>query len=142
MKTPRYHYHKQEAYTLIEIMLVLAIISVLLGAGIYALVGNLDTGREVRIKADLASITTQLRTYEAQNLILPSNEQGLSALVMKPSSEPIPRRWRQLYEKQPVDPWGNPYQYRYPGKRNPQSFDVYSWGPDRKESEDDLGNWE
>jgi len=129
-------------YTLIEIMLVLAIISVLLGAGIYTLVGNLDTGREVRVKADTAAIMTQLRTYEASNLMLPTSEQGLRALAERPTSEPIPKRWRQLYQKPPEDPWGMPYQYRYPGKKNPNSFDIYSYGPDRKESDDDIGNWE
>jgi general secretion pathway protein G len=61
--------------------------------------------------------------------------------VKTPSSDPKPRRWRQLLEKVPEDPWGMPYQYRNPGVKNPNSFDLFSWGPDRKESEDDLGNW-
>jgi general secretion pathway protein G len=128
-------------YTLIEIMLVLAIIAVLLGAGIYKVIGNLDAARETRVQSDIATITTQLKTYEMENLFMPTTEQGLDALVKTPSSDPKPRRWRQLLEKVPEDPWGMPYQYRNPGVKNPNSFDLFSWGPDRKESEDDLGNW-
>ena len=129
-------------YTLIEIMLTLAIIAVLLSAGIYYATGNLDFAKEQRVIADVQSLTTQLRTYEAQNLFLPTTEQGLRALVEKPATEPVPPRWRQLMEKPPIDPWGMPYQYRNPGKHNPTKFDIFSMGPDRVESEDDIGNWE
>jgi general secretion pathway protein G len=132
---------KSAAYTLVEIMLVLAIISVLLAAGIYYLSGNLEIAKEKRVEADIETVTTQLKTYEMQNMFMPTTEQGLAALVTSPSSEPRPRRWRQLMEQIPQDPWGTPYQYRNPGKHNPQGFDLYSWGPDRRESEDDIGNW-
>jgi general secretion pathway protein G len=132
---------KAAGYTLMEIMLVLAIISVLVGAGIYYLTGSLDVAKEQRVDADIQTITTQLRTYEMQNLFLPSTAQGLEALVRRPSSEPQPKRWRQLMKKV-VDPWGTVYQYKNPGVKNPDSFDVYSLGPDRVESDDDIGNWE
>lgn len=128
-------------YTLIEIMLVVAIISVLVGAGIYYLTGNLDIAKERRVETDITTITTQLKTYEMQNLFLPTTEQGLDALVNRPTREPIPTRWRQLFEKMPIDPWGTPYAYRNPGKHNPTKFDLYSLGADRVESEDDFGNW-
>ena len=129
-------------YTLVEIMLVLGIISVLLGAGIYYLTGSLDVAKERRVEADIVTITTQLKTYEMQNLFLPTSEQGLQALVTQPITEPIPRRWRQLLEKVPTDPWGIAYLYRYPGKKKSKGFDVYSLGPDRIESDDDIGNWQ
>jgi general secretion pathway protein G len=129
-------------YTLIEIMLVLAIIAVLLGAGIYKVIGNLDAARETRVEADIATITTQLKTYEMENLFMPTTEQGLDALVKAPTTDPKPRRWRQLEESMPEDPWGMPYQYRSPGTHNPNGFDLYSMGPDRKDgTEDDIGNW-
>ncbi len=124
-------------------MLVLAIISVLVGAGIYYLAGNLDIAKERRVESDIETITTQLKTYEMENLFMPTTEQGLDALVNKPSREPLPERWRQLFEKMPVDPWGMPYQYRNPGKHNTDKFDVYSTGPDRQDgTDDDIGNWQ
>ena len=105
------------------------------------MVGNIDVARESRVEADLQAIGTQLRVYEMQNLRPPSTEQGLRALVTRPSSEPVPRRWRQLLEEVPLDPWGEEYVYYYPGKKNPQGFDLFSKGPDRQEGGgDDIGN--
>jgi general secretion pathway protein G len=131
------------AFTLIEIMLVLAIISVLLGTAIYKLAGNLDIAKERRVESDIDSITTQLKTYEMEALSLPTTEQGLDALVNKPSRDPIPDRWHQLSQVLPMDPWNHPYVYRNPGKHNPTSFDLYSLGPDGQDgTEDDIGNWE
>jgi general secretion pathway protein G len=123
-------------YTLVEIMLVLAIISVLLGAGIYYMVGNVDI-----VQADLEMLKTQLKTYEMENLFMPTTQQGLQALVQAPTSDPKPRRWRPLLEKLPEDPWGMPYNYRNPGVKNPNGFDIYSFGPSRKENDAMLGNW-
>jgi general secretion pathway protein G len=141
MMTPRPFPSSRQGYTLIEIMLVIAIISVLVGAGIYSLVGNLEAAKDQRVSTDINAITTQLKTYEMTNLFMPTTEQGLDALVNRPIKEPVPPRWRQLYEKTPIDPWGTPYAYRNPGKNNPTKFDIYSLGPDRVESDDDLGNW-
>ena len=136
------HSRTAAGFTLIEIMLVVAIIAVLLGASIKYLVGNLDAARSTRVEGDLASITTQLKTYEMQNLFMPTTEQGLEALVNEPTVDPKPRRWRQLLEKVPEDPWGMPYQYRNPGVKNAKGFDLFSLGPDRKEGDnDDIGNW-
>jgi general secretion pathway protein G len=126
------------AYTLFEIMLVLGIISILVGSAIYLLVGNLDAAKEQRVEADIQAITTQLKTYEMLNYTFPTTAQGLQALVTKPTIEPIPRRWRKLMDQVPLDPWGTPYQYAYPGRKNPNGFDLYSLGPDRVESSDDL----
>jgi general secretion pathway protein G len=132
---------RARGFTLLEIMLVVGIIAVLMGAAIYKLSGSLDIAKEKRVEADLSALTTQLRTYEMQNMFLPTTEQGLSALVAPPTTDPRPRRWKQLMTELPIDPWGTPYQYRYPGKRNPQSFDLYSLGADKVESDDDIGNW-
>lgn len=129
-------------YTLFEIMLVLGIIAVLVGSAIYLLVGNIDIARESRVEADIQSISTQLRAYEMQNLRPPTSEQGLQALVTRPTTEPQPRRWRQLLEKIPLDPWGEPYVYYWPGKHNKNGFDLFSKGPDRQEGGgDDIGNF-
>ncbi len=129
-------------FTMFELMMVLGIIAVLAGASIYWLTGNLDVAKVQRVETDIQTITTQLRTYEMLNYTMPSTEQGIKALVSKPGGEPQPRRWRQLMQAEPLDPWGKPYAYRNPGKKNPQGFDIYSLGPDRQESDDDIGNWQ
>jgi general secretion pathway protein G len=129
----------QSGYTLFEIMLVLGIIAVLVGSAIYMLVGNIDVAKEQRVNSDIEAISMQLRTYEMLNYRMPTTEQGLKALVAQPSTEPRPRRWKQLMKSVPIDPWGAEYVYRNPGKRNPSGFDVYSLGPDGKDSDDDIG---
>lgn len=132
---------RTSGYTLVEIMLVMSIIAILVGAGIYFLVGNVDIAKEQRAGTDLQTITTQLKTYEMQNQFLPTTEQGLQALIARPTVEPLPERWRPLMEKLPNDPWGMPYQYRVPARNSAQAFDLFSFGPDRVESADDIGNW-
>lgn len=129
----------QSGYTLFEIMLVLGIIAVLVGSAIYMLVGNIDVAKEQRVNSDIEAISMQLRTYEMLNYRMPTTEQGLKALVNQPSTEPRPRRWKQLMKSVPIDPWGAEYVYRNPGKKNPSGFDIYSLGPDGKESDDDVG---
>ncbi|MES2307462.1 MAG: type II secretion system major pseudopilin GspG [Verrucomicrobiota bacterium] len=131
----------RRGFSLIEIMLVLGIIAVLLGAVIKLTTGNLDAAKVQRVEADIQTVTTQLRTYEMLNLFMPTTEQGIQALVTSPQIEPMPRQWRQLLTQLPLDPWGMPYQYRNPGKHNPASFDLFSTGPDKVESADDIGNW-
>jgi general secretion pathway protein G len=128
-------------YTLFEIMLVLGIIAVLVGSAIYLLVGNIDVARQSRVDADFQAISTQLRTYEMQNMRMPTTAQGLQALVTRPSAPPQPRRWIQLLERIPLDPWGEPYEYRNPGTLNPAGFDLVSKGPDRQlGTDDDITN--
>lgn len=128
----------QSGYTLFEIMLVLGIIAVLVGSAIYMLVGNIDVAKEQRVDSDIEAISMQLRTYEMLNYRMPTMEQGLKALVNQPTTEPRPRRWKQLMKSVPIDPWGNEYVYRNPGKGG-AAFEIYSLGPDGKESDDDAG---
>jgi type II secretion system protein G len=90
----------------------------------------------IQAENDLLAITTQLRTYELYSLRLPTTEQGLKALIEKPTVPPIPRRWEQLMEKFPTDPWGNPYQYRLNSQNNPPTFELFSFGPDGKPNDD------
>ncbi|HEY5892735.1 MAG TPA: type II secretion system major pseudopilin GspG [Chthoniobacterales bacterium] len=139
---PRRSIARRTAFTLIEIILVLTIISILMGAVIYMVSGNLDDAREIRVKGDIQSLTTSIKRYEMSNLNAPSTEQGLQALVTAPTGSPRPRSWRQLLPTVPEDPWGMPYQYSNPGRHNPNGFDLYSFGPDKKESDDDIGNWQ
>src|SRR3954463_10297647 len=97
------------AFTLIEIVLVITIISVLGAALIYGIKGNVDVAKETRVDSDIKAVLTQLKVYEAKNLQPPTNEQGLKALVELPTVEPVPERWTQLLEAMPMDPWGHEY---------------------------------
>jgi general secretion pathway protein G len=132
---------RQSAFTLLEIMLVVSIIVILLGVAI-SQIGNPGAmvKSEVAVKSDIQGITSQLRLYESINGFLPTTEQGLQALVTQPTTEPKPTRWYQLFKKVPKDPYGSNYIYLCPGRRNPNGFDLYSAGPDRKaDTADD--NW-
>lgn len=133
---------KGAAFTLIEMVLVLAIVALLVGAGIVHLTGVLDEGKYQRVRGDISTLTSALRTYEMGNLFLPTTAQGMMSLVSAPSTQPLPKRWRQYMKKLPLDPWGRDYQYRNPGTKNASGFDIYSFGPDGLESADDIGNWE
>ncbi|MEA3189021.1 MAG: ral secretion pathway protein [Chthoniobacter sp.] len=134
---------QKSGFTLLEIMLVVMIIALLAGAAIYTMGGNVGIAQDVRVRADLESISTQLKLYQSFNGFLPTTQQGLQALVARPDSEPKPRQWRQLFDKLPRDPWQNDYVYVQPGKHNQSSFDLYSAGSDRKpDTDDDIGNWD
>jgi len=96
----------------------------------------------VRAKSDIQTLTMQLELYQAMNGFLPSTEQGLLALVAAPTTNPKPTHWMKLIGKAPLDPWGHPYLYKNPGIHNPNSYDIYSAGPDGKpDTNDDIGNW-
>lgn len=133
---------RPQGYTLVEIMLVLSIIVVLMSAGVYYLMGNLEVAKSSRVKSDLETLTTQLKVYQMQNIDFPTTQQGLQALVTPPTTPPKPRNWIKLLKDEALmDPWGMPYQYAYPGKHNPDSFDLWTFGPDKVDSDKNIGNW-
>lgn len=132
---------RSAGFTLIELVLVLTIISVLVGAGIYMMMGNVEVAKETRVETDIKTLMTQLKLYEARNAVPPTTEQGLDALVSRPDKEPVPDRWSQLLEEPLVDPWKRPYKYEFPAKRSKRAYDIYSLGADGVESDDDIGNW-
>ncbi len=135
--------NRPSAMTLLEMMLVLAIIAVLLGLGAFKMKNVLSDADETKAAADVKNIETNLVRFKAKAMFYPTQEQGLMALVKPPASGPKPKRWSQcLNEEAIIDPWGNPFHYHYPGRRNPDGFDVFSMGPDGKAgTEDDIGNW-
>lgn len=146
MKTNGLHYHQHTVraagFTLIELVLVLTIIAILAGSGIYLLSGNVDVAKETRVQGDINAIATQLQLYEARNSRMPTTEQGIEALVTKPTKEPLPERWTALMDEEPKDPWGQPYKYRYPAQKSKKPYDLYTVGKDGIEgNEDDIGNW-
>jgi general secretion pathway protein G len=133
---------RQNAFTLLEIMLVISIIVVLLGLAISKMGNPTGFAKGVAVRADIQAIGTQLKLYESMNGFLPTTEQGLQALVTQPSTEPRPQRWYQLFKEVPKDPFGNNYIYLSPGRKNPNGYDLYSAGQDRKAdtADDDWGN--
>ena len=134
---------KRNAFTLLEIMLVVTIIAMILGAAMVAFKGKLEFAQGTRASADIQSIASSLLVYQAKNGFLPTTDQGLQALVTRPDTEPRPRQWIQQSESVPRDPWGNEYHYVRPGIHNPNSYDLFSAGPDGiAGNADDIGNWE
>ena len=131
---------KQQAFTLLEIMLVVTIIAVLMGLAIFKLAGNVEIARHTAVTADVQALGTQLKLYESMNGFFPTTEQGLQALVTPPETDPKPARWYQLFKEVPKDPWHNNYIYRCPGVKNPGGYDLFSAGPDRiADTADDDG---
>ena len=143
MKIHRIQTRKTRGFTLVEMMLVLGIIALLVGAGAVMFTDVLGTGKQGRAKADISTLTTALRTYEAQSLLLPTTEQGLNALVERPTGRSSPQSWSPVLKKTMLDPWKQPYHYRRPGTKDKGGFDIYSAGPDEQpETADDIGNWD
>ena len=135
---------KQKGFTLIEIMVVIVILGILGALVVPRLMGRPDEARAVAARQDINTLAQALKLYRLDNARYPTSEQGLSALVSKPSSGPQPKNWKPggYVERLPVDPWGNPYQYAAPGTHG--EIDIWRLGADgepRGEGGDaDVGN--
>ena len=127
-------------FTLIEIMLVLAIIALLAGTAIFKLGGVIKTGEKTRVKEDLKSIEIALINYKISAGNYPTTDQGLQALITKPTDV---RGWEGPYFTEAItDPWGAEYGYRFPSQKGQNKPDIFSKGADGQENtEDDVGNW-
>jgi len=128
-------------FTLVELMLVVIIIGILVAMVMPRLAGRTEQARIAAAKADIElNIASALDLYELDNGSYPTTEEGLNALLQKPASA---TNWRGPYlKKKPVDPWGNPYVYRYPGTHN-VDYDLYSYGRNGVEGGgDDVTNWD
>jgi general secretion pathway protein G len=130
------------AFTLIEIVITLTIIAILASGSIYLLKGQIDSAKDTRVDSDLQAIGLALQSYESRALRMPTTEQGLKALVEKPTIEPIPENYRAFMEEMPKDPWGAEYKYRFPAQKSKKPYDVWTMGADGQDgTEDDMGNW-
>jgi general secretion pathway protein G len=138
MKKPLVLPSRASGYTLMEIMLVVAIIAVIAGGVIVKMTGALDVAKIQRTEQDINNIYSALKLYEARNYQMPDQSQGLEALVTPPTTGTKPSNWLKLMDSVPTDPWNTPYQYRNPGKRDPSGIDVFSFGPDRKEGPNNI----
>lgn len=131
-------------FTLLEIIVVVAIIAILAAYIAPKVAGRVDDARISKAKNDIRTIASSLEIYKIDNFSYPSTEQGLDALVNKPSGENT-KNWREggYIQKLYKDPWGNEYLYQYPGTNG--EFDVYSLGSDAAVGgtgeATDIGNW-
>ncbi len=129
------------AFTLVEMLLVLVILAVLAAIVIPKFSGRSQQAKETAAKSQISSIEMALDAFEVDTGFYPSGNNGLNALIDPPSNAP---NWRGPYLKKgvPLDPWGNPYAYSYPGRNNPAGYDLMSMGPDgRAGGDDDITNW-
>ena len=124
------------------VILSTVVFSVLASLG-FLITGALGGRKYAKIEDDLALLETALAQYARNNFSRPpTQEQGLEALLEKPSLDPQPERWQAPYlEELPVDPWGSAYQYRLPAERSRLSYDLFSLGRKKKDPRDDIGNW-
>jgi general secretion pathway protein G len=132
-------------FTLIEVMVVVAILAVLAALIVPKVMSRPDEARVVAARQDIASLLQALKLYRLDNLRYPSTEQGLAALVNRPTLPPAPSNWKSggYLERLPRDPWGHPYQYLSPGLRG--EIDVFSFGADGVAGGEgfdaDIGSW-
>lgn len=137
--------HPESGFTLIEIMVVIAIIGILATMIVPKIMGRPDEARITAAKHDVGTLVQSLKLYRLDIGRYPSSEQGLKALVEKPNSDPIPQNWKPggYLDGLPKDPWGSGYQYVNPGTHG--EIDVYSFGADAKAggvgTDADIGNW-
>lgn len=131
-------------FTLIEVMVVLVIIGVLAALIVPNLLDRTDDARATAARTDISNLMQAMKLYKLDNQRYPSSEQGLEALVRKPTSGPVPANWKSYVEKLPNDPWGRPYQFLNPGVKG--EIDVFSYGADGQAGGEgknaDVGSWQ
>lgn len=133
---------KQRGFTLLEVMVVIVILGILASIVVPNLMGNKDKADQQKAVSDIVALESALDMYRLDNSVYPTTEQGLDALVQKPSISPEPRNYREdgYIKRLPNDPWGDAYLLLSPGENG--KLDIFSAGPDRQPgTEDDIGNW-
>lgn len=130
-------------FTLIEVMVVIVILGVLAALVVPRVMSRPDEARAVAARQDVAAIMQALKLYRLDNQRYPSTEQGLQALVTRPTAGPAAPNWKAYLDKMPLDPWGKPYQYLNPGLKG--EIDVFSLGADGQPGGEgaaaDIGSW-
>lgn len=135
----------QSGFTLIEILVVITILAILAGLLVPRVMDRPDQARVVAAKNDIRAIQSAINLYRLDNGVYPSTDQGLLALVQRPESGNVPRNWKTggYLERMPKDPWGNDYQYLYPGVNS--EVDIFSLGSDGQPGGEghaaDIGTW-
>ena len=133
----------QRGFTLIELMVVVVILAVLAVAVVPNLMDRPDEARNVKAKQDINAISSSLQLYKLDNYNYPTTDQGIEALVTKPTDGPEAKNWKKLLDNVPQDPWGNLYLYLMPGTHG--AFDLFTYGADGVDGGEDvnatIGNW-
>ena len=137
---------RARGFTLIEIMVVVVIMGILASLVVPKLIARTGESKVAAAKVDIATVMQALKLYRLDNQRYPTTEQGLHALIEKPTTGPAANGWKAggYLEKMPKDPWGNPYQYLSPGIKG--EVDIISLGADGQpggSGEDaDIGSWD
>lgn len=132
-------------FTLIEVMVVIVILGILAALIVPKVMSRPDEARIIAVKQDVASLAQALKLYKLDNMNYPATDQGLQALVTKPSTPPLPPNWKPggYVERLPKDPWGRDYLYLNPGQHG--EIDIFSRGADGEPGGEggnaDIGNW-
>ena len=135
----------QRGFTLIEIMVVVVILGILAAVVVPRIMDRPDDARIAKAKQDIRVLESALNLYKLDNFYYPTTQQGLEALVTKPSGEPQPKNYKQggYIKSLPKDPWGNPYQFLSPGVKG--DIDIFTLGADNQPGGEgaaaDIGNW-
>ena len=145
MSRPSRHRPPRSGFTLMELLLVMAILVILLGLVAPRFMGTQKKANINAAQSQIGLFKSPLEMYALDMNSYPATEQGLQALVEAPGDLENPEQWKGPYldSSIPTDPWGREYQYEYPPSRKTNDFpDIWSFGPDGEDgSEDDIGNW-
>ncbi|KTD04876.1 type II secretory pathway protein LspG [Legionella geestiana] len=135
---------RQSGFSLIEIMVVVVILGILASIVVPKIISRPDEARVVKARQDVLAIQNALDLYKLDNGFYPSTDQGLQALVEKPTTNPEPRDWKQYLKSLPKDPWGHEYLYMNPGEHG--DVDIFTLGADGQPggtgTNADIGNWD
>jgi general secretion pathway protein G len=133
---------RARGFTLIEVMVVVVILGILAAILVPKVMDRPEQARITKARQDIRALEAALNLYKLDNYVYPTTDQGLEALVEKPTS-PEPPNWKEggYLDRLPLDPWKQPYQFLSPGTHG--VIDIYSLGVDQQpDSEDDIGNWD
>lgn len=131
--------NKNSGFTLIEVMVVVVILGILAAVVVPKIMSRPEQARIVKVKHDILAIQSAMDLYKLDNGFYPSTDQGLQALVSKPTTEPNPRNWKAdgYLQQLPSDPWGQSYQFI----NDNEKLRIFSYGPKGKDSNSEIGNW-
>lgn len=134
---------RRGGFTLVEILLVVVILAMLAAFIVPNLFSFQEQAQGDMAKTQVKRLDDLIKQYRVTTKQYPSSEQGLKALVEKPEGEDAPKKWVQVIEEIPLDPWDNEYKYEFPGEHNGEKKpDIWSMGPDGQSgTDDDVGNW-
>lgn len=133
------NYKNVSGFTLIEVMVVVVILGILAAIIVPKVMSRPEQARIVKVKQDILAIQSALDLYKLDSGVYPTTDQGLQALVTKPTAQPVPRSWKSdgYLQELPVDPWGETYQYI----NDSEKVKIFSYGSKGKDGNSEIGNW-